>query len=309
MKIDILGAGAFGSSLAIALGQSTKNQVKLVALPQYVEEIKAGKNRFLPDFQLPSTITVVTEFSGDVDVIFIATPAQEIAAVIQSLKKVASHIPVVFCSKGLYVENHKPYLMTTYAKEQIDNPLHVLSGPNFAHELADLKKSFANIAGPKATELCTALTQNHFVLEPWHDVVGLQIAGCIKNVFAIACGYYEGLNKGLNEKAALFTEAFKEMTAFGQAFWPNDFDPMTLTTYGGVGDLVLTCTSVNSRNFKLGLGLAQGQTFKAYLENNGATAEGAYTAQSLHEIKGDLNLVICDLVYGLLIRHHEAERQ
>ena len=298
MKINILGAGGLGSALAINLGQ--KHKVRLIALPEFVAEIKAGKNRFFPHFQLPKTVEVDTEFSSDVEVVFITTPAQEIVNIIARLQKLNKNIPIIFCSKGLLNEAGKPFLMTTYAQGKISNPVHVFCGPTFAHELAALKKSFANIAGPHAKELCKALTQEHLILEPWHDVIGLQVTGCLKNVFAVAAGYNEGMGKGLNEKAALFSQAFKEMITFGVHFWPKKFDPMTLMTYGGVGDLVLTCTSTYSRSFRLGIALAQGQTLKENQEKDLAVAEGAYTAIAIHEMKGGLDMGICEQIYKLV---------
>ena len=304
MEINILGAGAFGSALATAFAQNKNNKITLVALPHSIEEIKSNQNRYAPDFKLLDNIEVSTTFCAHPEVIFLATPAQKIAEIVETLKHrhppIHPKVPFIFCSKGLYAENQKPYLMTTYAQQYLEHPLHVLAGPDFAHELLALKKSFANIAGPKAQELCQALTQDHFVLEPWHDVIGLQICGCLKNVFAIAFGHAEGLQKGFNEKAALFTQAFKEMNILAEAFWPHTFDPLTFMTYGGVGDLVLTCTSVNSRNFQLGQALASGKTFENYKKETKILAEGALTAKVLHEVKGDLVMPYCDKVYDLL---------
>lgn len=271
MNIEILGAGAFGKSLAAVF--ASKHTVSL--------------------------ITQSTNFSPNPDIAFAAAPAQNIKDVTKKLQSLPSKTPIIFCSKGLFIENNKPYFMTTYAAQYLQNPLYVLSGPNFASELMDLKKSFANIAGPNAKKLCHDLTQEHFILEPWHDPIGLQLAGCLKNVFAIACGYYQGTGKGLNERAALFTQACQEMIILGECFWPKTFDPASLLTYGGIGDLVLTCTSTESRNFKLGLALATGQTFTDYKATNIAIAEGAYTATAINSIKGKLDLPICDLVYQL----------
>ena len=132
MQINILGAGAFGSALATTLAQNKNHQITLVALPQYIEEIKNNNNRYSPDFKMLPNIEVQENFSSHPDVIFLATPAQEIASVITSLKEISPNVPLIFCSKGLYVENQKPYLMTTYAKEHLQNPLHVLAGPDFA---------------------------------------------------------------------------------------------------------------------------------------------------------------------------------
>ncbi|USO02078.1 MAG: NAD(P)-binding domain-containing protein [Alphaproteobacteria bacterium] len=299
MKINILGAGAFGTALAIAF--SPNHKIRLITLPKYFEELLSGYNCFIPDVKIPKSVEISLDIDPDCDVLFVATPAQVIEEVVSRLKKeLPKHIPIIFCSKGLYVKDNKPYLMTEYAKTTLKNPLYVLGGPNFACELVEYKKSYANIAGPNAEAICDALSQSHFILEAWHDVCGIQVAGFMKNVFAIAAGYYEGQKKGLNEKAALFTHAFQEMSLVGKTFWKADFDDRTLLTYAGVGDLVLTCGSANSRNYKLGLALASGMSFDEFRKKHNLTAEGAYTAQSIYKIKGDLPLPTCDMIHNRL---------
>ena len=208
MIINILGAGAFGTALAIAFSKNHK--VCLITLPKFLKELSEGENKiFIPGFSIPETVEISTNISSDCEVLFVATPAQEISNVIENLNKnLPSFVSVVFCSKGLFIDQDTPFVMTEFAKTQLKNPLHVLGGPNFAHELAGYKKSFANIAGENAEALCQKLSQDHFILEPSLDVIGVQLAGFFKNVVAIACGYYEGQKRGLNEKAALFAQAF-----------------------------------------------------------------------------------------------------
>jgi glycerol-3-phosphate dehydrogenase (NAD(P)+) len=287
MHITVLGAGAFGSALVSSFVGSL-HTIHIVALSKQIDILRS---------RFPNEVEISAEFPHKTDVILVATPAQQIAQVTQQLKVLNSHVPIVFCSKGLFLDNQTPHFMTTYAAQYLSNPLYALAGPNFAIELEIHKKSFANIAGPDAKELCAALTQDHFVLDPWHDPIGLQLTGCLKNVFAIAAGYYAGADKGLNERAALFPQAFAEITQLGKRFWASQFDPASLSTYGGVGDLVLTCTSLESRNFKLGYTLGQGTSFEAYQKSNPGLAEGVYTAAAIKRIKGNLKLPICDLVY------------
>lgn len=292
MQIDILGAGAFGSALAIAFGQN--HNIRLVALPKHLKDLFAGKNAL--NLSFPSSVEFDSAFREKPDVVLVATPAQEIKNILPLLETLPQDVPIIFCSKGLYIEKKNPYLMTTYAEIKLKNPLFVLSGPNFANEIAALKPSFANIAGPNAKPLCEALSQAHFILVPWHDHIGLQIAGCLKNVAAIAAGYFDGKGCGLNERAALFPQILDEMTRFGQHFWPEQFDRETLLTYGGIGDLVLTCTSISSRNYKLGRWLAQGGNPADIQE----TTEGAHTAHAVHAVAKKLELPICTLVYDIL---------
>ena len=292
MQIDILGAGAFGSALAIALGQN--NYIRLVALPKHLNDLFTGKNAL--NLSFPSSVEFDSAFRERPDVVLVATPAQEIKNITPLLETLPYDVPIVFCSKGLYIEKKIPYLMTTYAALKLKNPLLVLSGPNFANEIAALKPSFANIAGPNAESLCETLSQSHFILVPWHDSIGLQIAGCFKNVAAIAAGYFDGKGCGLNERAALFPQILEEMICFGQHFWPENFDRDTLLTYGGIGDLVLTCTSIHSRNYKLGRWLAQGGNPHDLQE----TAEGVHTARAIHAVSKNLKLPICALVYDIL---------
>jgi len=298
MKINILGAGSFGTGLSIAFSKS--HDVRLITLPKYFKELASGYNCFIPDAKIPKSVVISIDIDPECDVLFVATPSQAIEDVTSRLKKeLPPHIPIIFCSKGLYVKDNKPYLMTDYAKTIVKNPLYVLGGPNFARELAKFKKSYANIAGPKAHAFCEELSQEHFVLEPWHDICGIQIAGFMKNVFAIVAGYYEGKNKGLNEKAALFTHAFQEMNLVGKAFWKEEFDERSLLTYAGVGDLVL-CTDPESRNYRFGLEFASGVSLDDFLKKYRTTVEGVNTIKSIHMIKKDLKLPICDMIYTKL---------
>ena len=296
MNINILGAGAFGTALALVFYQ--KHHVRLITLPKYLKELEFGYNSFLPDVKIPPSIDVHTEIDPSCDVLFSVTPAQTIDDTTHKIAQLLpAHTPVVFCSKGLYVKDQKPYLMTDYAQTKLKNPLYALGGPNFAHEMAAFQKSYATVAGPDADKLCKELSQDHFILEPWHDVCGVQVAGCMKSVFAIASGYYEGMKKCFNERAALFTMAFSEMIMLGQTFWGDVFDEASLLTHAGVGDLVLACTNIQSRNYKFGVALASGMTFENFKKQYNVTVEGVYTAQALHAIKGKLELPICDMIY------------
>jgi glycerol-3-phosphate dehydrogenase (NAD(P)+) len=166
-------------------------------------------------------------------------------------------------------------------EEQPDAPIAVLSGPTFAHEVANGQPAAVTLAVEDQSvgeKLRTRLARPSFRPYLSSDVVGAEIGGAVKNVLAIACGVVEGRRLGLNARAALISRGFAEMTRFGLA---RGARVETLAGLSGLGDLVLTCSSTNSRNFSLGKGLGEGGAAAELLADRRTVAEGAYTAPVL----------------------------
>lgn len=308
MNITILGAGAFGTALSICLSK-LKHNINLVTYTEdFLQELKTHHENltFFKGFKIPEHIKFDINIPKNTDVLLLATPAQKIPQVITRLKtELNPNIPIIFCSKGIYIEeeNHskKYFLMSEYAKQHLENPLLALSGPNFAHEIACFKHSGTTLSSEKfelAKELSKTLSLPHFKIKPWHDLLGTQACGAMKNVFAIATGIFEGMKFGLNAQAALWTQSIDEIRTLSQHLWKVDIE--TFSGLAGIGDLILTCSSHKSRNFQLGLAIASGIKWEEYQKTSKAVAEGAYTTQSIHKIKNNLNLPVCDFVYSSL---------
>ncbi len=284
MSIGIIGAGAWGTALAITIA-SDGTPVRLWAHEAEVADT-IGRTRenalYLPGVRLPDSIiaTALTEDLAECDMLLVVTPAQHVRGVLARMPVGAR--PLILCAKG--IEAGTTMLMTEVAAEVCpDAPIAVLSGPTFAHEVAGglpTAVTLAAVTSDLAQALCGRLSRP--ALRPYasSDPIGAEIGGAVKNVLAIACGVVEGAGLGQNARAALIARGFAEMTRFGVA---RGARPETLAGLSGLGDLVLTCSSTSSRNFSLGKGLGEGRSAVELMADRRTVAEGAYTAPVLVE--------------------------
>ena len=281
-RFGVIGGGAWGTALAATLAGNGP-----VTLWAREAEVVAAINQarenavFLPGIPLPAGISATTKLDdvATCDIVLIVVPAQHLRSVLAAATLPAK-TPLVLCAKGLEAGTHD--LMVEVARALVPNPLAVLSGPSFAAEVARGLPCAITLACPDAAlgeRLVAAMARPTFRLYQSDDVVGAEIGGAVKNVLAIACGVVEGAGLGLNARAALIARGFAEMTRFGIA---RGARAETLAGLSGLGDLVLTCSSENSRNFRLGVGLGQGRPLADLLAGP-AVAEGAATAPVLVE--------------------------
>lgn len=278
----VIGAGAWGTALAATLAGN--GPVTLWAREaELVAAINATRENplFLPGIPVPAGITATNELSdvAACDIILVVVPAQHLRSVLAAAA-IAPNTPLVLCAKGIEAGTHD--LMLEVAQSLVPNPIAVLSGPSFAAEVARGLPCAITLACADAAlgeRLVQAMARPTFRLYQSDDVVGAEIGGAVKNVLAIACGVVEGACLGLNARAALIARGFAEMTRFGIA---RGARAETLAGLSGLGDLVLTCSSENSRNFRLGVGLGQGRPLAELLAGP-AVAEGAATAPVLVE--------------------------
>lgn len=283
MKAGVIGAGAWGTALAQLLAADGA-PVRLWALePDVVDAVNRTHENplYLPGITLSPSI-VATGAMADLstcDLLMVVSPAQHLRSVVA---QAPAGVPLLLCSKG--IEAGTSLLMSQVAQQaQPTSPIAVLSGPTFAHEVAQgLPTAITLACEDKALgqRLATRIARPAFRPYLSDDVIGAEIGGAVKNVLAIACGVAEGAGLGLNARAALISRGFAEMTRFGLA---RGARAETLGGLSGLGDLVLTCSSTNSRNFSLGQGLGGGQTAAALLANRRTVAEGAFTAPVLRD--------------------------
>lgn len=283
MKAGVIGAGAWGTALAQVLAAGGQDVLLWALEGEVVDAINAthGNPLYLPGTPLHPSIRATSAMAdlADCDMLLVVTPAQHLRS---ALAHAPATTPLVLCSKG--IEAGTGLLMSeVVAQIRPDAPIAVLSGPTFAHEVA---------AGlPTAVTLaCTDMDVGHSIaariarpaFRPYlsDDVIGAEIGGAVKNVLAIACGVADGAGLGLNARASLISRGFAEMTRFGMA---RGARAETLGGLSGLGDLVLTCSSTNSRNFSLGKGLGEGQSAVTLLANRRTVAEGAFTAPVLRD--------------------------
>ena len=310
--IGIVGAGAWGTALAAALG-SDGSDVRIWAREtQLVDEINAQRTNslYLPDATLPASVRATSDLAdlAGLRVLLVVVPAQFLASVISDLP--AAERDLVLCAKG--IEAGTGRLMAQVAAHAAPGArLAVLSGPTFAHEVAAGLPTAVTLAcsgGPAQWDrLSPAIARP--ALRPYYsdDVVGAEIGGAVKNVLAIACGVIEGLGLGQNARAALIARGYAEMLRFGMA---RGARRETLAGLCGLGDLVLTCSSTSSRNFSLGKALGSGQNAQQALAGKNSVAEGAATAPVLAELaaRDGIEMPITDAVCSLLTGEAPADR-
>ena len=309
MKVGVIGGGAWGTALAQVAARGGEPVTLWAREADVVSAINdAHENSvFLRGVQLSETIRATGDL-GDLrscDAILVVAPAQHVRAVLGAADIGA--IPLVLCAKG--IEAGTQMLVGEVARAAApDAPIAVLSGPTFAHEVAAGQPTAVTLACEDAAlrdALAARLASPAFRPYASADVVGAEIGGAVKNVLAIACGVVEGAGLGLNARAALIARGFAEMTRFGLA---KGARAETLAGLSGLGDLVLTCSSTNSRNFSLGMGLGQGIAAEGLLANRQTVAEGAHTAPVLRQaaaaIAVDMPVVeaVCDLLAGADVR-------
>lgn len=301
VTFGVIGAGAWGTALAATLAGN--GPVTLWAREADVVKAINGRREnplFLPGIALPDAITATHQLADVVacDIVLVVVPAQHLRATLAAAA-IPPATPLVLCAKGIEAGSHK--LMVEVAHDLVPNPLAILSGPSFAAEVARGLPCAITLACADAemgATLVQAMARPGFRLYQSDDVVGAEIGGAVKNVLAIACGVVGGAGLGLNARAALIARGFAEMSRFGVA---RGARAETLAGLSGLGDLVLTCSSENSRNFRLGVGLGQGRPLAELLAGP-AVAEGAATAPVLAEAARDagVDMPICEAVAALL---------
>lgn len=303
MRIGVIGGGAWGTALAQVAAREGQPVLLWAREPEVVESINtAHENRqFLAGVPLSGSLRA-TGSLGDLagcDALLVVAPAQHVRAVLAEAAVGAT--PLVLCAKG--IEAGTRLLVGEVARSVAPNaPIAVLSGPTFAHEVAAGKPTAVTLACEDAdlrTRLIDRIGAPAFRPYASADVTGAEIGGAVKNVLAIACGVVEGAGLGLNARAALIARGFAEMTRFGLA---RGAQAETLTGLSGLGDLVLTCSSTNSRNFSLGVGLGQGRSAAALLADRKTVAEGAFTAPVLREaaLEAGVDMPVTEAVNALL---------
>jgi glycerol-3-phosphate dehydrogenase (NAD(P)+) len=281
-SIAVVGAGAWGTALAGVAARAGRNVILCVRGAETAKAIASRRsNPKLPGFTLNAAIEVTDNLkrAATADAILIATPAQNLRAAVSAL---APHLtdgkPLVACAKGIERGTHK-FMTEVIAEAAPKARATILSGPGFADDVARGLPTAVTLAAADeelAKDLVRALGSATF--RPYHttDVRGVEIGGAAKNVLAIAAGISSGKNLGASAQAALTTRGFSELARLGRAFGARS---ETLVGLSGLGDLILTCSTPQSRNFALGQALGRGLA-----PPSGKLAEGAFTAPVLVEL-------------------------
>ena len=305
-RIGVVGAGAFGTALAQSISQSGHDIIIWSHSSSPAQDINQRhvNSTFLPGIELGTRIQA-TEKLSDLEgcqIILLACPAQFIRSVVTELAPYTNtDTTLLICAKGIEIESKT--LMSQVVSSVLRNvSVAVLSGPSFAHEVAQGLPAALTLActnNQLGLHLINLLGHTNLRLYWSSDIIGAQIGGAVKNVMAIACGICDGKGLGQSAHAALTTRGYVELVEIAKIYGGK---PETLTGLSGLGDLILTCSSPKSRNMSLGKLLGQGQSLEEILGSRKSVTEGIYTAEAiagLAKSKG-IELPISSTVHQIL---------
>jgi glycerol-3-phosphate dehydrogenase (NAD(P)+) len=312
-SVGVIGAGAWGSALAQVCSRAGLNVRLWAREAEVAESVNAAHENplFLPGVTLDASIRATTDiesFAG-LDLLLAVVPAQHMRGALEALApSIREGQPVILCAKG--IEQGSLKLMTQVLADVAPQACPaVLSGPSFAGEVARGLPTAVTLACPDAEvgeALAHTLATSTFRPYWAADIIGAEAGGAVKNVLAIACGIVEGRGLGRSAHAALVTRGFAELTRLAVALGA---DARTLGGLCGLGDLVLTCSSAQSRNMSLGLALGRGESLAQALGGKLSIAEGADSAPAVRALaqKLDVETPICEAVAAVLAGERDLD--
>ncbi len=319
----VLGAGAFGTSIAFVLAQNFHRVVIKVRSQDIYDEIKRGENHtYLPGQQIPAQIVPALSWQelkglieGEVELVVSGLPTtairpffRENAAEVRALLQ--KGIPFVSLAKGIDSETLElPDDMFKDYLSEFEDQLTYLSGPSFAKEILDKQITLVSLAGRSRATLLKAsemLQTDFFKCFPTYDIKGVLLGGALKNVLAIAGGIIEGLGYNHNTRAAMVTRGIVDMLRFGVVF---NARPETFYGFSGMGDLILTSTGELSRNKQFGIEIAKGKRPEDIIRATRSVVEGYKTAKAAHELakKYEIRARLFDGMYAVLYKGYAPE--
>ena len=310
-NITILGSGGFGLALAYMCANAQHNVTVWSAFQDEIDAIKrTGELRSkLPGVIIPSSVKLTTDIScvADSDIVIIGIPTAFVGSVCKQAKEyINKNAVIVSTSKGL--ENGTLKRMSEVVSEILENPVVVLSGPSHAEEIGrgiptTIVAACENIEYARFVQ--KELSNNTLRIYTNCDVIGCEIGGSLKNVIALACGVLDGMGLGDNSKAALITRGLAEITRLGLVLGAKK---STFSGLTGVGDLIVTCTSMHSRNRRAGILIGQGVAPDEAIKRVG-TVEGYYCTQTTYELakKLGVEVPITEQLYKILFENLDAQ--
>lgn len=312
-KVTILGAGSWGTALGIVLADNG-HEVRLWSYNEdQVNEINTYRTneRYLPGIQLEGKIHAYTEMSSalhNVKTIVIAVPTKAVREVVRKIARIIKNpVIVVHVCKGIEPDTLKRVseMITEEMPEHLMEDLVVLSGPSHAEEVSRRQPTTVAVSSKniRAAEYIQDLFMNaNFRVYTNEDIIGVEIGGALKNIIALAAGISDGLGYGDNAKAALITRGLAEISRLGTKMGAN---PLTFLGLTGIGDLIVTCTSVHSRNWRTGNALGKGKSLNQILEEMGQVVEGVRTTKAAVQLaeKYNVTMPISSILYKVLFEN------
>ncbi|UYM16049.1 NAD(P)H-dependent glycerol-3-phosphate dehydrogenase [Endozoicomonas euniceicola] len=312
--IAILGGGSFGTALSDISANNGHNVRLWMRNPEQVQGINNDhvNHRYLPGFSIHPSVSASTDLQtvlASADIVLIAIPSKSFRSVVQQAGDGLKGKIVVSTTKG--IEPVTFDLMSEILKEELsDIRMGVLSGPNLAKEIV-AKAVTASVIASEDDDLCEivqgVLHCDYFRVYSNHDVYGVELAGALKNIYAIVTGMGAAMNMGENTKSMLITRSLAEMSRFAVKLGAN---PLTFLGLAGVGDLIATCTSSLSRNFQVGYALGQGKSLKQAEESLGQVAEGVNTLCQVHQKAEELGVYMpmADALHKIIFEGYDVQQ-
>jgi len=305
LKVAVLGGGSFGTAIANIISCNNHQTYLWMRSSEQAEVCQAARQnaRYLPGYMLHEQLNITSDLAlavTDADLVFVSIPSHSFRAITQQLKPMlCKDTMVVSTAKGIEPEGDGFTLMSQILEEELPrHQIGVLSGPNFAKEIVQQQQTGTVIASESEAVISRVqqtLKSSTFRVYANHDRYGVELGGALKNIYAIICGMAAALGAGHNTQAMLLTRSLAEMGRFAQMMGAN---PMTFLGLAGVGDLILTCTSDLSRNYRVGFALGQGKPLDEIVASLGQVAEGVNTLRQVKQ-KADELQVYMPLVSGL----------
>ncbi|GLS25932.1 NAD(P)H-dependent glycerol-3-phosphate dehydrogenase [Marinibactrum halimedae] len=302
-KIAVLGGGSFGTAIANMAATNGNTVYQWMRNEERAKQCQALRENpfYLPGFPLHEMLTITHDLQTaitDAALVFVSIPSQSFRSVVKLIQPYLSKdTGVISTAKGIEPENFT--LMSQVLEQELpDHPIGVLSGPNFAKEIV-VNQQTGTVIASEYDALITltqkALSSGTFRVYANHDRYGVELGGALKNIYAIVCGMAAALGTGHNTQAMLLTRSLAEMSRLAQVLGAN---PMTFLGLAGMGDLILTCTSDLSRNYRVGYAVGSGKSLNEAITDIGQVAEGVNTVKLVKEKAESLN-VYMPLATGL----------
>ncbi|MFT8316867.1 MAG: NAD(P)H-dependent glycerol-3-phosphate dehydrogenase [Sporolactobacillus sp.] len=317
-KIAVLGAGSWGTALSMVLADNHYSVGLWSHREAQAEEIsqKHTNERYLPGIPLPETILGTADLEqalDDVTCVILVVPAKAMREVLRRIAAVLKH-PVLFVHGVKGIEPGTFKRMSEVIEEEIPQNLRravvVLSGPSHAEEVSQRHPTTVAVASKdnQAAKTVQDLFFNHyFRVYTNEDIIGVEIGGALKNIIALGAGISDGLGYGDNAKAALITRGLSEISRLGTKMGAH---PLTFIGLTGMGDLIVTCTSVHSRNWRAGHMLGKGRSLNEVLDSMGMVVEGVRTAEAAYALakKEKVEMPITSAIYQVLFEGKKAKK-
>lgn len=311
--LTVLGAGSWGTALSIVLADNGHNVRLWSYSKEQVEKInKTNMNEdYLPNVLLPKSIHAydnLAEAVNGVKIVVVAVPTKAIREVMQKLiQHLIDPVTIVHVCKGIEPGSLKRVseMITEEVPDELLKDIVVLSGPSHAEEVSIHHPTTVVVSSKnfQSCEMVQDLFMNpNFRVYTNPDVVGVELGGALKNIIALAAGISDGLGYGDNAKAALMTRGLAEIARLGTKMGAN---PLTFSGLTGIGDLIVTCTSVHSRNWRAGNALGKGEKLDDILKNMGQTVEGVRTTKAANQLaeKYEVKMPITAILYKVLFEN------